>query len=423
VLEFAAEKAWLYDIDPLNGHNVYGIDFINEFGPEAFLHLVQSYEGGKSKEEKRGHEKVNKRPDIPPMIDDLIHELKDKNLFAAKGIFKRIQEKAKLTHSSLWAMTTFLSQLRKDPDLLKTLDKGLLDDLGNIGIGESAWSLTMFKFMRDDLMKLKSGAKFGTTCKLDSTIIKIENRIRARYGNEPYFKNHPKIRNMEEAVAYILAGKSIVDGDFKLSIFESEFDDYRKWWLDNANTTTSAAKTDDDFFGVEGSDVMLTGEAIIKEVGTRDSTGRPTHQRKAPNFYASVIDRYDDLRKNNPAALLNFRNEMQGKFRQWLRTYVSSNAATAGQMPEETDGKGCYLLDEMLSRGIFREEDIIGALRGNIYPKKAGEAPANPVVYERLQKAIARWRREDEATKSFSRRSNDAQAPGRSQRTNVNQAI
>lgn len=426
VLEFAAEKAWLYDLDPLDGTNVYGMNFIAEFGPEAFLHLVQSYEGGKSKEEKRGHEKVNKRPDIPPMIKDLVHELKDKNLFAAKGIFKRIQEKAKLTHSHLWAMTTFLSQLRKDPDLLRTLDKGLLDDFGNIGIGESAWGLTMFKFMRHDLMKLKDGAAFGTTCKLDKTIVKIESRIKSALGSNPKFRTHGgDINNMEEAVAWILAGKTLKEPGLTLSIFENDFNDYREWWLENANTTTSAAKTDDDFFHPDGSDIMLTGEAIIKEVGTRDSTGRPTHQRKAPNFYASIIDRYDELRKDNPAALLNYRKEMKGKFRQWLRTYISSNAASAGQMPEEMDGKNRYLLDEMLARGIFDEADIISTLRSNIFTMKEEngvKVPANKPLYERIQLAIAKGKKEIEATKNFSTLApSDTSASSRSSRVNVKQ--
>lgn len=423
VLEFAAEKAWLYDIDPLDGHNVYGVDFIAEFGPEAFLHLVQSYEGGKSKEEKRGHEKVNKRPDIPPMIKDLIHELHDKNLFAAKGIFKRIQEKAKLTHSHLWAMTTFLSEMRKDPALLRTLDKGLLDDFGNIGIGESAWGLTMFKMLRDDLMRLKEGAEFGTTCILDKTIVKIEKRITDALGPNPVFRtNQGKIKTMEEAVAWVMASKTLKEPGLTLTIFDNDFSDYRAWWLERANTTTSAAKTDDDFFGTEGSDIMLTGEAIIKEVGTRDSTGRPTHQRKAPNFYASVIDRYDELRKDNPASLLNYRSEMKGKFRQWLRTYISSNAASAGQMPEEMDGKNRYLLDAMLERGIFDPNDIISTLRSNIFGKDKDGKPNNEPLFNRINAAIEKGKREIEATKNFSTLApSDTSASSRSSRVNVKQ--
>jgi hypothetical protein len=142
VLEFAASKAWLFDLDKLDGHNVYGIDYIAEFGPEQFEELVQSHEGGKSKMEKEGVEKIDKDADVPRMMNVLVHELRHKNIFVVQGIMKRLQDKAKYSHSNTWMLTTLLMLIRdesgKDPTLKKCLDKGMIDNISNHTIGQCA---------------------------------------------------------------------------------------------------------------------------------------------------------------------------------------------------------------------------------------------------------------------------------------------
>ncbi|HRH93597.1 MAG TPA: hypothetical protein PKV72_03640, partial [Candidatus Peribacteria bacterium] len=365
VLEYAAEKGWLYDLSPTFGNDVYGIDFINEFGPEAYADLVQHYEEGKKKEEKRGYAKVDKRPDIPPMIEDLKHELAERNLFAIKGIFQRIQEKAKYTYSHIWAMTTLINELRNDPQLLSILDKGLLDDLGNIGIGQSAWSLTMFKVLRGEMMSWKNGANWDNNI-LTKTIKKVEGRLAALPGG---MKNYD---TKEEAVAFIMSGRTYKQGDEVISIFQGDFDDYRKWWNKYAQSSTSAAKTDDDFFNPDGSDILLAGSRILEEIGTRDSTGRPTHQAKSANFFAMVIDRYDDLKKNDPVAKEKYRSEIQAKLANWFRTRICSNAASTLQFPEEADIKNRNILEELLKRRILKFEDIIGGLGDKVKKTEGG---------------------------------------------------
>lgn len=365
VLEYAAEKAWLYDLSPVNGADVYGIDFVSEFGPEAFSELVQHYEEGKKKESKRGYAKVNQRPDIPPMIEDLIHEMRERNIFAAHGIFQRIQEKAKYTHSHTWAITTFISELRKDPQLLAILDKGLLDDIGNIGIGQTAWSMTMFKLLRKEMMEWKAGARWDNNV-LTRAIKKIEERLSE-------LPNGIKEKTKEEAVAIILAGKTYQDGDVVISIFQKDFDEYRKWWKENSQSTVSAAKTDDDFFSPDGSDILLASSTILDELGTRDSTGRPTHQSKLPKFFSMIRKRYDELKKIDPVAKERFRTEMQAKLKNWFRTRICSNAASTGQFPNETDSEGNLVIVELLRRRFLLKEDIVANLKKELTTEKEGK--------------------------------------------------
>lgn len=380
ILNYGAHHAWLYDLDRYNPHNVYGIDYAKVFTVQAFKELVGENEHGKKDEESRGYEKVNKHADIPPMIQDMKDELKKLNIFAIKGILKRIQEKGKLTHSNVWGMVTFINELRKNKDLLSILDKGLLDDIGNIGIGESAWSLTQFKTQRNSFMDWK---KQANTLGAEGAFQKNESYLLRTIAHiEKKLKQFPAIsgaRDMDEAISIILSGKTYVQDGIFISIFQDDkiFNEYRTKWMDDANTTTSAAKTDDDFFGKEGSDVMLTGPGIIEELGTRDSTGRPTHQRKFPNFMSAVFKRYDELGRFDPVAQENFRQEMYLKLKGWFRTRICSNAASLLQFPKEADANNRNMLTELVKRQLVYRSEITGGLLTNVKNE--------PGLYEKLK--------------------------------------
>ncbi len=378
ILDYGAKHAWLYDLDRYNPHNVYGIDYAKVFTTQAFKELVEENEGGKKKEESRGYDKVTKHPDIPLMIKDMKDELKKLNIFAIKGILKRIQEKGKLTHSNVWGMVTFINELRKNKDLISILDKGLLDDIGNIGIGESAWSLTQFKTQRNSFMNWRKEASSTDSetafqkndCYLFETIAHVEKKLREN------FKAISNAQDIDEAISIILSGKTYEqDGKF-ISIFQDDkiFNNYRETWMKDANSTTSAAKTDDDFFSAEGSDVLLAGRGIIEELGTRDSTGRPTHEQKALNFFAAVFDRYDDLKKIDTTAAENFRREMHAKLKVWFKTRILANPASTNQFAAEVDTKNRHILLGLLRRGIIVRSEVSQGLLDGV-AKAAGGAP------------------------------------------------
>lgn len=321
VLLYSAGHAWLYEFRKnasgvYDGNNVYGIDYIDAFGKEQFKELVQKNESGKKHAVDEGYERIDKDADVRPIIDVLMEELHEKNLFRALGIIKRLQEKAKFAYSNTWAATTILERLRHDESLRKILDKGFLDQIGGIGISQSAWTLTMFKTLRTEMMAWKDGKydniDSGGTNPLGQAILLIENKLDA--GGIAFAT--PKDKN--EAVAEILSARTYRNGGVTISIFQNEFNFYRNYWQ-GTETTTSAKDTDDDWFNPDngGADILLLGVPATMDILKRESQGPFVERVKGPNYFAQVFMRDNDL-SDIPDAQENFRREMKIKMDYYL---------------------------------------------------------------------------------------------------------
>ncbi len=396
VLEYAADKAWLYKLDRFNGHSVYGVDYIKQEGHESFQELVQKNEQGKKHEIDHGYEKIDKDADVPPIIDVLIHELEEKKIFAAVGVLKRLQEKAKYSHSNAWGAVTFINAMRglhdhhpgKVEKLLKVMDKGALDQIGNIGIGQSAWTLTMFKTLRDQLESWKNGGPFVTEKNYLARAIKmIEDKFDSKHIK---FK---KQKDKDEAIAMILAGKTYKDESTGLviSIFNSEFKYYRDYW-NKASTTTSAKDSDDDWFNPEngGADILLLGKAGLLEIAGRQSQGPFVHGTKAPNYFAQVFMRDNDLETHGlQDAKNNFRNEMREKVNSYS---YQLQAAGKDQFPLDTTlsytkpeiPSNANILMELLNRDMISEK----AYRELLESISANNKPRIPDIHKQRYKQM-----------------------------------
>lgn len=396
VLEYAADKAWLYKLDRFNGHDVYGVDFIKAEGQESFEELVQKNEQGKKHEIDHGYEKIDKDADVPPIIDVLIHELSEKKIFAAVGVLKRLQEKAKYSHSNAWGAVTFINAMRgmhehhpgKVEELLRVMDKGALDQIGNIGIGQSAWTLTMFKTLRHQLETWKNGGPFVTEENyLARAITMIEQKMDLKHVT---FK---KQKDKDEAIAMILAGKTFKDEatGLTISIFESDFTYYRDYW-DKTSTTTSAKDSDDDWFNPEngGADILLLGKAGLLEIAARQSQGPFVLGNKAPNYFAQVFMRDNDLEANGlQDAKNNFRNEMRKKV-----DFYSYQIQAAGkdQFPLDTTLRysdpnipsNANILMELLDRKMISERSY----RELLESVTANNKPRIPDIHKQRYKQI-----------------------------------
>ena len=400
VLEYAADHAWLYKFNKnargtYDGHDVYGIDYEGIFGKEAFRELVQKNEAGKKKEFDRGYERVDKDADIPPIIDVMLEELEEKNIFAVGGLMKRLQEKAKLSHSNTWALTTLFGTMRgkylqnKTPEkvrgLLNSLDKGLIDFVSNFTIGQSAWSITWLKVLRHyiDPWRKNPDATPFTNNILTKTIDRIERRM-VHDGTDKEFPNR---KDFDEAVAYVLSGKTLKQGESiggrvitnnikPISIFEDEFTDYRNKFFDTASTSTEPTKTDDDFWNPKngGSDVLLLGRIPTAQILERKSTGTFEYQIQARGYFAQVFNRFDDLTKeanqapdaSSKASILKARDNFIADMRKklfdeknragWIYGGVLGNNTSLKQFPTEQDTMGRIILDELLKVGIISSE-------------------------------------------------------------------
>lgn len=374
VLEYAADHGWLYYLDRLHGgHDVYGIDFIAEEGQQSFEELVQQHESGKKKQQDIGYSKVDKDADVPPIIDALMHELEQKNIFAVQGIMQRLQEKAKYSHSNTWMLTTLLMSMRDKPELRVCFDKGMIDNICNFTISQSAWSVTWLKVLRNELMDWKDGKDKFDNNTLTKTMVKIESRLKEE-GVVFDENTDDGIKAKHEAIGIILSGKTYKFGTHRvlkkyeprnpISIFESIFDDYRKNFRDTTQATqTDPSSTDDDFFNPEngGSDILLLGAIQTKRMIKRESQGSfsPASETKARGFYAQAYDRYGELKKAGlTSALENYQKEMKAKIQDWYATDVVGNNSSIKQFAADRDKNGRLIHATLLDAGFITLEQF-----------------------------------------------------------------
>lgn len=381
VLEYAADKAWLYFLDPHNGRNVYGIDFEGVEGHQSFEELVQQHESGKSHQIDHGHERVDKYSDVVPIMDTLVHELRQKNIFAVQGIMKRLQDKAKFSHSNTWMLTTLLMLIRDeskdDPTLLYCLDIGMIDNISNHTIQQSAWSVTWLKMKRGDIATWKNTTKtgkdgFGNNI-LTATMEKIERKLEECGAHYP--PNDPKARlSKYEAIGFVLAGKTLhLNNDeavrrgifdygwnstAKISIFDSEYADYREAYSDlTSQSTCSPKETDNDYFNAEcgGSDIMLLNQTGIEKILIKDSTGKWTLAEKAVGFFSQVFARYDELEELDPITLKNYETEMRQKLSYW---WMNTDDSRKNQFHANEDQYGKKIYIKLLERKLLDKKSI-----------------------------------------------------------------
>lgn len=352
VIDYAADHAWLYKLDRTNGNDVYGVDYQGAFGDRTFEELVENNAAQQDKESKNGYSKVNNYPEIYMIVDDMIEELKKKNLWQVHGMMSRLQEKAKLAESNTWALTTLYRALREDPDVLELIDIGMLDKIGNLGIGQSAWALTLYKVQRKNILAMKKLVEKQPT--REAKIIAAKNysdsdegfvmgrAIKEIEGRLPTdlmrmdAKGHPDFKLIDHEVAKVLAGQTIKDKDGNpLSIFDSSIDafsKYRQFYIDITDTTpTEPKKTDPDFFnpGNGGSDLLLLGQNEVGNILGHQSQGPWIEENKAINFVTQIFMRDEDLIKQDESGRLrkNFRAEMKRKLTLYLNSKVLAQPA------------------------------------------------------------------------------------------------
>lgn len=377
VLEYAADHAWLYFMNGLDGHNVYGVDVEALDGHQSFEELVQRHEEGKSKQIDHGHERVDKYPDVAPIMKTMVHELRQKNIFAVQGIMKRLQDKAKYSHSNTWMLTTLLMLIRdecgNDPTLKYCLDKGMIDNISNHTIQQSAWSITWLKMRRHDIMKWKDDAdpkaKFGNNI-LTETMETIEADL-AKAGCN--FPDTPEGRMAKyEAIGMVLAGKTFslelqeardrgllkygMKPGASISIFQSKHDKYRADFDQETEQASSSPKeTDPDYFNVRvgGSDVMLLNRAMTFKILEKTSTGTWTFKTQAEGFIGQIIDRHEELGEIDPKAQKNFEKEMRAKISDW---WNGTDNSRKNQFFANKDQRNRLMWKEFLERNLLDKQ-------------------------------------------------------------------
>lgn len=391
VIDYAADHAWLYKLDRTNGHDVYGVDYQGNWGARTFEELVEHNAEQQERESAAGKSKVENYPEIDLIIEDMLEELERKNIWKVHGMMKRLQEKAKLSESNTWAVTTLFRAMRDDPDVLNIMDIGLLDKIGNIGISQSAWAMTLYKTQRKNIVamklavgnasdKKKAVAEFISNKKnkfiMGEVISEIESLLpeRIRNGKNPKRANskYRDYTELDHEVAKVLAGQTVYGDNGKIiSIFDNTndvFNRYRKYYIDYTNTTpTNPGDTDPDFFNPDngGSDVMLLGSQEYARILEHQSQGPWVHQSKAANFVQQLLLQDVKLGKISTELQQSFRDHVRGSMSRYTNNLTQQAAAeniakistrNNSEDPVEINNKS--VLNQLFLRDMITEKQL-----------------------------------------------------------------
>jgi hypothetical protein len=334
LLEYAADRCWLYDYDAING-TAFGINIQNHL-PETwedqnrkeYLRELDNKNGsGQDTEKKRGYDRVVSAPDISVIIRVLHDELSRGNYWAAHGILKRGMEKGKEGDASTWMTNTIFRYLRDDTNARKYFPKDLLDDLGNIGIVHPCWTSTYFKLDRHTIeawQKTDKGVEHAGN--LGSVIAIAENHLLEVLGEA----NMPKdTQELDRIVARILATQTVTYKGKEFSIFDDRYKAYRKG-LGDVQTSINPRDADDDFFSMmnKGSEMILLGTEAYRGILGLQSTGEFNEPIKAQYFLDQLIGRSKNLENKftrNSRERLNYIRATQKRMNNWLITNANDD--------------------------------------------------------------------------------------------------
>lgn len=365
LLEYAAERAWLYDYDGASGR-VFGINVANylpstwnEGNKEEYLRDLNNKNGsGQSSEKKRGYDLVDTDADIAPIIETLHDELTRGNYWASYGILERAMEKGKEGETSTWICVTIFRYLRDNSNAKKYFPINLLDALGNIGIGHPAWTSTYFKIDRSSIAKFQKGTKsFQEAGTLASAISAIEEHIDSTGYKAKDEKEYDKY------VAKILATQTIKLNGQEISIFDDRHNKYRTA-LGNATTNVDPKSADEDFFNYQsgGSEMILLGNQSFNNMLKIESYGSFTDQYRSNALLEQVIFRADNLEEKfgaNSSQLINHVSATKSRLTHWLKTNANDNRSAEKIANNTFQETGKLIFMTLIKRGLLDLKPVL----------------------------------------------------------------
>lgn len=328
VLEYMANKGgWLYDMDVLKGtafnrtiKNKLPSTWLEERKIQYIRDLHQQNSRGEKSAKDEGKSRVDTYPDIPPMIEIMEDEMKRRNYWAVFGIVERAIEKGKTGETSAWLCTVIMSYLKEDPIAREYFPKGLMDQLGNIGIQSPVWLTTFFKLDRHDLRNYqKKRLDFEEAGTLAKVITDIEKDIQSAQEEAKLPRITSKHR-LNRLVAKVMASQTIREPGWTrpISIYKDNYVVYRNT-ISTTKTSIKPNDADDDFYNAynnDGSEVQLLGSDGYMTICASNTTGDLINDVKAKFFLEQLVHRYDDLNKPGlERELANYLRETQQKMR------------------------------------------------------------------------------------------------------------
>ena len=380
VLEYSADRGWLYDItDHFADKTLLGRFHIPDLMPKEwekkerdsfFFGLVFANQAGTNKQAEAGKNFVHSRTKEGEFIDALTAALNDKDLWFAKGIMERAFEKGLTGEISPWMATTVMRKMREDKEFRRIVPISWLDEIGKIAAYSPAPTLGKIKFEKD---AIRDGARRTAGRDLDSTaelgnfgrvVQDIRDEILSKDASlaptsPDETKRKDQEKNLDRLIAQVLATQTVKLSNGKIvTIFSEKYDDYNSGF-GGEQGQSKIGDLDEDFYR-NRSEIMLSDKNMIEQILLPTGDGDFADKTRAGHFLSRAIEvllEFDELIKASTdaqekreltRAKTRFRDTFGQKIEAWLLTRLDSSRAST--LATQTLGKSTVLSGNTVPR-------------------------------------------------------------------------
>lgn len=395
ILEYAASRGWLYDLDQGSTDHFFG-RHIHDLVPHEWDHnrvknyiskLTTEQNQGKKAEQEKYHQRYFNVNSTDVFVKLMEEELDKVNMWGAMGILQRSLERGLWGHVAPWHSVVLIRAIQKNPLLQRYMTIDVLDQFGNKSLYNSygRWSGNVTKLTRKQWYKaiqesLRSGTPLdlknvkddeGKTMQGVDVFLRAEKEIEKLYG--PYRNLDATLKKkFDEDLALFISGGIIERNNKKVSIFSSKFDDWTT--KDVGQGQIKIGDEDEDYFrnGMYHQPAETTttaDEVVFTQIFEVTGNGQFEHETRAKFTADSIITMLEDFEEKGMKAEKNkYSSILRRKLRSWFNRYVSDARASAAAFQKmlrphyKSDVRTPYVVLEFVRNHLLDLDVIAGSL-------------------------------------------------------------
>lgn len=370
ILEFAAEKGWLYDFPTQAKSGVKPEDalvmgkwryreLVSDMGDTDaanYYYSLQFMNGaGKDKSIEGGSKFVHDLDKPEPFIEALKGSLKGHDYWSAVGMMKRAFERGMEGELSPWLTITVMDHVKKDPFAQRFISGPILEAMGTVGAYTTAFTVGYLRFEKDQILEwARSGAKEMNEAGTFGKIYKaVSEDIISK--DDSYAKDDEKNQaDLQRTIAKVLAAQTVeLRNGRQVNIFAPRYNFYNNG--SGQQRETEVGKLDSDFY-VNRSETMLSDENIVVQILDYRSQGGFQEEARAVGFLNNIFTLNQELSRSQEQELQNggarFRQVMGRKLEVWLKKALTSSNQK-WLVDYKPKGRNKQVLKELIETGFL----------------------------------------------------------------------
>lgn len=388
VLEYAASRGWLYNIDEIGvDGKILGMFQLQSLASDYERHELDNYfqklreenrNGGKS-EKDRIKSRENKDA-FPDFLVALQEQFRDQNLWGVVGVMERAIERGLSDVVVTRMAVEFMRQLRDNPEVASYFgnNRDLIDQIGALSMYNTAFTLGWFKQNRRDIQKWLKERRYNPNADmreagpLFQVADVIERNIRRQLGDAA-FERMRQEKRLDDVVAKILTGQLVyTDAEGKMvdqarataafSLFDPDYDFYRNdKYITTFHNVNKPFDEDTDYY-TEDTEQILMNSSNVKTILEFTSTRAMKDETRGTSLMAKFLKQEEKLRKTrhvSPEIHEYFLLHSQNSLTEFWKNYLN-DAPLSKTYPSLTGPNNKPLFAELIARKLINIQVFYG---------------------------------------------------------------